>query len=82
MFDLHRFALLLPALLGSLTLLAAAGAGESSQPITRAGGGLVEVVVTLPQPPLAEAILRDRQLAARGSSSHRFQRMNPAAGFR
>ena len=47
------------AILGSLSLLAAAGAGTSAH----GSASVVEVVVTLPQPPLAEAIQRDRQLA-------------------
>jgi subtilisin family serine protease len=70
-FSLRRFALLLPAFLGSLTLLAAAGAGASAQPPAHGDAALVEVVVTLPQPPLAEAILRDRGLAALATSHRR-----------
>ena len=62
---LRRFALFLPAVLGSLILLAAAGAGTPAGPPGSARAGLVEVVVTLPQPSLAEAVLRDRGLAAR-----------------
>jgi subtilisin family serine protease len=78
-FSLRRFALLLPAFLGSLTLLAAAGANASSQPVVHADAGLVEVVVTLPQPPLAEAILRDRGLAARATSHRRLNVRAPAS---
>ena len=79
MFSLRRFALLLPAFLGSLTLLAAAGSGASAQPPAHAGTGLVEVVVTLPQPPLAEAILRDRGLAALATSHRRLNVRAPAS---
>jgi subtilisin family serine protease len=78
-FSLHRFALLLPAFLGSLTLLAAAGSGASAQPPAHAATGLVEVVVTLPQPPLAEAILRDRGLAALATSHRRLNVRAPAS---
>jgi subtilisin family serine protease len=78
-FALHRFALLLPAFLGSLTLLAAAGSGASAQTPANAATGLVEVVVTLPQPPLAEAILRDRGLAARATSHRRLNVRAPAS---
>ena len=55
------------AILGSLLLLAAAGAGTS----VPTAGGLVEVVVTLPQPPLAEAIQHDRQLARAVTTTNR-----------
>jgi subtilisin family serine protease len=69
---LRRLALVLPVLLGSLALLAAGGAG--ARPATgpdAAPDPLVEVVVTLPQPPLAAAILRDRQLAAAATTKGR-----------
>ena len=56
---LHRFALVLSAILGSLVLLAAAGCRRAVTHRER----LVEVVVTLPQPPLAVAIQHDRRLA-------------------
>ncbi len=62
---LRRFALFPPAVLGSLILLAAAGAGTAAGPPGSAKAGLVEVVVTLPQPSLAEAVVRDHGLAAR-----------------
>ena len=62
---LRRFALFLPAVLGSLVLLAAAGAGTPAGSAGPARAGLVEVVVTLPQPSLAEAVVRNRGLAAR-----------------
>ena len=58
--SLRRVALVLPALLGSLMLLTAAGAGTSAPLSAPAGAGLVEVVVTLPQLPLSEAIKHDR----------------------
>jgi subtilisin family serine protease len=64
--SLRRVVLLLPAVLGSLVLLAAAGA-STPPPVTP---HLVEVVVTLPQPPLAAAIEHDRQLAA-ATTRHR-----------
>jgi subtilisin family serine protease len=76
---LRRIALFLPAILGSLTLLAAAGAGASRPPRSTAGSGLAEVVVTLPQPPLAAAIARDRGLAARATSRRRLSLRAPAS---
>jgi subtilisin family serine protease len=78
-FSLRRFALLLPAFLGSLTLLAAAGSGAAAQPSAHGDAALVEVVVTLPQPPLAEAILRDRGLAALATSHRRLNVRAPAS---
>src|SRR5581483_9423931 len=66
---LRRFALVLAALLGSLALLVSAGAGEAT-PSGAAADPTVEVVVTLPRPPLARAILADRALAA-ATTSHR-----------
>jgi subtilisin family serine protease len=68
---LRRLALFLPVVLGSLTLLAAAGAGTSAGPPGSAKAGLVEVVVTLPQPSLAEAVMQDRGLAARATANRR-----------
>jgi len=68
---LRRFALFLPAVLGSLVLLAAAGAGTPAGPSSSARAGLVEVVVTLPQPSLAQAVARDRALAARATVHRR-----------
>jgi len=73
---LRRFALALPALLSLVALLAAGGATARSSP---APGGLVEVVVTLPQPPLGEAILRDRGLAAATMTRHRLDLRAPAS---
>src|SRR5581483_10133266 len=66
---LRRFALVLAALLGSLALLVSAGAGAAT-PSGAAADPTVEVVVTLPRPPLARAILADRALAA-ATTSHR-----------
>jgi subtilisin family serine protease len=68
---LRRVALFLPAVLGSLTLLAAAGAGTPAVPSGSAQAGLVEVVVTLPQPSLAQAVVHDRELAARATVHRR-----------
>src|SRR4051794_37450170 len=62
MAPLRRLALVLPAVLGSLALLLAGGA--TARPGAASGDDLVEVVVTLPQPPLAAARERDRALAA------------------
>jgi subtilisin family serine protease len=76
MAPLRRLALVLPALLGSLALLLAGGA--TARPAA-APGGLVEVVVTLPQPPLAAAILRDRGLAAATTTRHRLNLRAPAS---
>ena len=78
-FSLHRLALVLPALLGSLVLLTAAGAGTSARPAAASGTGVVEVVVTLPQPPLAQAITRDRQLAKATLTRHRLDLRAPAS---
>jgi subtilisin family serine protease len=70
---LRALALVLSALLGSLALLAAGGA--TAQTVqgaeTPSPDPLVEVVVTLPQPPLAAAILRDRTLAAAATTTGR-----------
>jgi subtilisin family serine protease len=76
---LRRFALILPALLGSLVLLSSAGAGAATTPVAAAPGASVEVVVTLPQPPLAAAIARDRALAARTTTKHRLNLRAPAS---
>jgi subtilisin family serine protease len=74
---LRRLALALPAVLGSLALLFAGGA--TARPDAPPGGGLVEVVVTLPQPPLAVAIQRDRALAAAATTRHRLNLRAPAS---
>ncbi|HEV7132993.1 MAG TPA: S8 family serine peptidase [Gaiellaceae bacterium] len=73
---LRRFALVLPALLSLTALLLAGGATARSAP---APDGLVEVVVTLPQPALAEAILHDRTLAAAATTRHRLDVRTPAS---
>ena len=75
MWHLRRLALVLSAILGSLFLLAAAGAGVSPVPSQQ----LAEVVVTLPQAPLAEAILRDRGLARATTKHHRLNVRAPAS---
>jgi len=54
---LRRVVQLLAVSSGSLVLLATAGASARTGPASR---DLVEVVVTLPQPALAEAITQDR----------------------
>ena len=76
MMFLRRLALVLPAVLGSCALLLAGGAtarpGSTADP-------LVEVVVTLPQPPLAAAILRDRSLSAATTTRHRLNVRAPAS---
>jgi subtilisin family serine protease len=73
---LRRLALVFPAVLGSLALLLAAGATAQPAPDSTQ---LVEVVVTLPQPPLAAAILRDRALAAATTTRHRLNLRAPAS---
>ncbi|HZR94186.1 MAG TPA: S8 family serine peptidase [Gaiellaceae bacterium] len=59
-------------------MLAAAGAGTATPP-SRAPSNEVEVVVTLPQPPLAAAIARDRSLAARATVNRRLDVRAPAS---
>jgi subtilisin family serine protease len=61
--------LLLTTTLGSLVVLTASGAAARTA-ADRANAGLVEVVVTLPQPSLAEAIKSDRALAS-AATTHR-----------
>ena len=73
---LRRFALVLPALLSLAALLAAGGATARPGP---APADLVEVVVTLPQAPLAVAVLRDRGLAAATMTRHRLDLRAPAS---
>ncbi|HET8752244.1 MAG TPA: S8 family serine peptidase [Gaiellaceae bacterium] len=63
------------ALAAALALLA--GGGSAAPP--RASGKLVEVVVTLPRPSLAEAVRRDRTLAAATRRSHSLAIRTPAA---
>jgi hypothetical protein len=76
---LQRLALVLPALLGSLMLLATAGAGTSARSPAPSGAAVVEVVVTLPQPPLAQAITQDRSLAKATMTRHRLDLRAPAS---
>src|SRR3954467_15024619 len=66
---LRRVVLFLATALGSLVLLTTAGA--TARTVQSADGGLAEVVVTLPQPPLAEAIQRHRPPAAAATTHHR-----------
>jgi subtilisin family serine protease len=73
---LPRSALVLGALLGLLALIASAGA--TARTVTEATG-TVEVVVTLPQAPLAEAILHDRGLAAAATTHRRLDLRAPAS---
>ncbi|HEY2073386.1 MAG TPA: hypothetical protein VGG88_07415, partial [Gaiellaceae bacterium] len=72
---LRRIALVLALALCVPLVLLTGGAGA------RAGASpsLTEVVVTLPQPPLAEAILRDRSLAAATTVHHRLDLRTTAA---
>jgi subtilisin family serine protease len=77
MASLRRLALVLLALLGSLALLFAGGA--TARPGAAPVGELVEVVVTLPQPPLAAAIQRDRALSAATTTHHRLNLRAPAS---
>jgi subtilisin family serine protease len=63
------------ALAAALALLAGGGAAAPSQ----ASGKLVEVVVTLPQPPLAVEVTQDRTLAAAARRSHSVSVRAPAA---
>ncbi|HXR12608.1 MAG TPA: S8 family serine peptidase, partial [Gaiellaceae bacterium] len=64
-------------MLSVLVLLAAGGAsaGAAAPP----AAATTEVVVTLPQPPLSEAILRDRSLATAATTHHRLNLRTPAA---
>ena len=72
---LRRVVLLLAVSLGSLVLLATAGASSR----TAGGSGLVEVVVTLPRPALAEAVTRSRALARTATTAHRLNLRSLAA---
>ena len=76
---LSRVALLACTVLGSLALFATAGATARTGPAAARGSELVEVVVTLPQPPLSEAILHDRGLAAAATVNHRVNVRAPAS---
>jgi subtilisin family serine protease len=76
---LRRPAPLLLGLTAVLALLGAAG-GASARPGTDgSGSGLVEVVVTLPQPPLAQALVGTRLLAARTGTRRRLNVRAPAS---
>src|SRR5581483_7155168 len=60
-------------------LAAAAATARTHAPAARPAPGDVEVVVTLPQPPLAEAILHDRRLAAAATTRRRLNLRAPAS---
>ncbi|HYA08024.1 MAG TPA: S8 family serine peptidase, partial [Gaiellaceae bacterium] len=62
-----------------LALLAAAGGASARSGSATSDGGLVEVVVTLPQPSLSQAILRDRGLAAHVTTRRRLNVRAPAS---
>jgi subtilisin family serine protease len=72
----RRLAFLSAALVASLGLLATAGAGASPRV---AAEDTVEVVVTLPQPPLARAVLGNRTLAAAAMTKHKLNLRAPAS---
>jgi subtilisin family serine protease len=72
---LRAIALVLPLLLSAALALVTGDAGARAP----APSQLAEVVVTLPQPPLAEAVLHDRNLAAATMRHHRVDLRAPAA---
>jgi subtilisin family serine protease len=72
---LRPIALVLPLLLTAALALVGGDAGARAA----VPAELTEVVVTLPQPPLAEAVLRDRGLAAATMRDHRVDLRAPAA---
>ncbi|HEY2373267.1 MAG TPA: S8 family serine peptidase [Gaiellaceae bacterium] len=72
----RRLALVFAALVGSLSLLATSGAGAAPH---AAADPTVEVVVTLPQPPLGRAILGNRTLAAATMTHHKLNLRAPAS---
>ena len=73
---MHRSLLPLAlALAAALALVAGGGAAAPARP----SGKLVEVVVTLPRPPLAIAVRRDRTLAAAAQRRHSLAVRAPAA---
>ena len=76
---LRALALLIAALSGSLVLLSAGGASARPGSIGAAAGDAVEVVVTLPQPPLAQALLARRSVSAAGTSGRPLSMRTPAA---
>jgi len=73
---LRRPVIFLSLLLAALFALLAGG---SSAAPARAGGKLVEVVVTLPRAPLTLAVARDRTLAAAVREKHSLDVRAPAA---
>jgi subtilisin family serine protease len=78
--SLRRLALALPATLGLLALLSAAGAGAAPRAAApQAAPAMTEVVVTLPQAPLAEAALRERSLASARTVRHKLDLRAPAS---
>jgi len=80
MLRLRRFALAFPFLLASLALLTAGGATARTEASSGIGSAdSVEVVVTLPQAPLSEAILHNRGLAAATMVRHRLDVRAPAS---
>ncbi|HSX21351.1 MAG TPA: S8 family serine peptidase, partial [Gaiellaceae bacterium] len=76
MSGLRRFALVNVALFGSLALLATAGATARTASTT---ADTVEVVVTLPQAPLAQADLGSRGLTATKVAHNRLNLRSPAS---
>ena len=77
MSPLRRVVSLVAVSLGSLVLLATAGASPRTAAATP--GDLVEVVVTLPRPALADAITEDRSLAGAATIHHRLDLRTLAA---
>ena len=76
---LRRPAPLLLGLIAVLALLAAAGGASARTGTAGSGSGLVEVVVTLPQPPLSQASLGYRLLAAHTGTRRRLNVRAPAS---
>ena len=76
---LRRPAPLLLGLTAVLALLGAAGGASARAGADGSGSGLVEVVVTLPQPPLSQAILGTRLLAAHTGTRRRLNVRAPAS---
>jgi subtilisin family serine protease len=77
---LRRLALVFPILAGSIALTATGGATARTGRLSGADAGpSVEVVVTLPQPPLSQAILHDRGLAAATMVRHKLDLRAPAS---
>ena len=76
---LRRPAPLLLGLTAVLALLGAAGGASARPAADGSGSGLVEVVVTLPQPPLSQAILGTHLLAAHTGTRRRLNVRAPAS---